>query len=156
MGPSLPHFFSSEPFHKNIVNSIGALPPKKFVEPHQKKFLIKKKIIIIIKKIDSSQKRIFGLPQKTKILPPEKEKKKNSNVHVYLCTPLIKIIFLGLSLALKSHDQIPAFHWSSPPAPLITKFFLAQCFNLAIYSSIFFSIQPFLLQIICWCNFTFN
>ena len=28
--------------------------------------------------------------------------------------------FRGLSLALRSHDQIPASHWSTPPAPPLT------------------------------------
>ena len=35
---------------------------------------------------------------------------------VCLCVCAIKCIFFrGLSLALRSHDQIPASHWSTPP-----------------------------------------
>ena len=34
---------------------------------------------------------------------------------MFLC-PSKRILFQGLSLALKSHDQSKAFHWSTPPA----------------------------------------
>ena len=39
-------------------------------------------------------------------------------VSVCLCVCAIKCsFFLGLSLAPRSHDQIPASHWSTPPKP---------------------------------------
>ena len=35
------------------------------------------------------------------------------SVYVFVC-PFSCDFFLGLSLALRSHDQIPASHWSTP------------------------------------------
>ena len=42
------------------------------------------------------------------------------NVSWYICLSIYLSVlpmwfFLGLSLALRSHDQIPASHWSTPP-----------------------------------------
>ena len=38
------------------------------------------------------------------------------SVCVSVC-PFSCVFFWGLSLALRSHDQIPTSHWSTPPAP---------------------------------------
>ena len=45
-------------------------------------------------------------------LPSGPSRSSSHNVHVYIC-PLPAYFFQGLSLALRSHDQFKASHWST-------------------------------------------
>ena len=76
---------------------------------------------------------------------------------ICLSVPFSCNFYRGLSLALRSHDQIPASHWSTPPFQRFKHFFLAVLALFSGYSpfqrfqhflavlALFGSFSPFLL-----------
>ena len=65
--------------------------------------------------------------------PPGPSWSVSHNVCMNVCMYIfnLKLFFPGLSLALRSHDPIPASHWSPPPLPPEKEYY-NTCHNFVI------------------------